>query len=109
MDAAQELEFSKQGDETGKALWPGSVLIDGTAFAASIVPTTLTLAFGGNLEAGVREVEGVRVEISKTDLATCPATETVLKNQGDGKVYLVKETDGHGPGDSSWFLTCAKK
>ncbi len=106
MDAAAELEFSELAHATGRALWPGSVRIGGADYVASVSREPVEIALDGR--AGIREVEGLRVEIAKDLLPTCPEVETAVKDLADDAVYTVKRSNGHAATDAVWFLVCAK-
>jgi hypothetical protein len=108
VNAKQDRRFSEQADRVGLALWPGEVLIAGVPYKCSLVKTHVEIS-ADDTPAGVRYVEGIRVEISKCLLRVAPAFDTIVRDRADGGLYKVKIVDGAMDNDSSWFLTCAKK
>ena len=90
------------------ALWPGEVLIAGVRYQCSLVATNVEIS-ADDTPAGVRYVEGIRVEIGKCRLSVAPAFDTIVRDLATGDLYKVKVVDGAMDNDSSWFLTCAKK
>lgn len=90
------------------ALWPGEVLIAGVSYKCSLVKTNVEIS-ADDTPAGVRYVEGIRVEIGKCLLSVAPAFDTIVRDRATGELYKVKVVDGAMDNDSSWFLTCAKK
>ena len=108
MNAAQEKAFDERSADVGRALWPGRIQIGGEVYGCELVRTTLELMAEGGTGA-ILEVEAISVAIPKADLSTCPDPETVVKDLADNGLYLVKRVGGLMAGDTSWFLTCARK
>lgn len=108
MTAKQDKQFSERADAAGRALWPGEVLIAGVPYQCSLVCTHVEIS-ADDTPAGVRYVEGIRVEIAKCVLRAAPEFDTIVRDLATGDLYKVKVIDGAMANDTSWFLTCAKK
>ena len=108
MNANQDRRFSEQADRVGLALWPGEVMIDGVSYECSLVSTHVEIS-ADDTPAGVRYVEGIRVEIAKSLLSVAPAFDTIVRDLASGDLYKVKRVDGVMANDTSWYLTCTKK
>jgi len=100
MDAADLLAFDELAADAGQALWPATVTIAGTDYAATVPeqPPRATLGMGGTTEE-----EDLVLWILKADLATAPARDSFLTFAT--RSYHIRSISG-GDGDACWTLRC---
>lgn len=106
MNAASERAFDDMSLSTGKKLWPGRIRLDGANYDCCLVRRTYEVRWGEGDSAGLREVDGIAVELDKCDLTTAPAIESLVQDLSDSKLYRLKKLGGRGVTDGCWYLEC---
>lgn len=102
MDAASLRTFDDLSAAAGQALWPATVSIGGTDYAAAVVRPRQ----GGMLGEFSDDPEAVTltVRILKTVLANAPAMNAALT--WDGKRWKIRSIRGQEATDAQWTLAC---
>lgn len=106
MNADSERAFDSLSLETGKKLWPGRIRLDGVEYDCCLVRRTFAVRWGDGDSAGLREVDGIAVELDKCDRETAPVIESLVQDLSDSKLYRLKLLGGRGITDTSWYLEC---
>jgi len=106
MNADSERSFDSLSLETGKQLWPGTIRLDGVDHACCLVRRTYSVRWGEGDSAGLREVDGIAVELGKDVRPAAPVIESLVQDLADSRLYRLKKLGGRGVTDTSWYLEC---
>ena len=106
MNADSERAFDSLSLETGKKLWPGRVRIGGVEYDCSLTRRSFSVRFGAGDSAGLREVDGICVEIDKCDMLDAPGPMVLVQDLADNRLYSLQRLGGRGDTDTSWYLEC---
>jgi hypothetical protein len=106
MNADSERAFDELSLATGKALWPGRIRLDGVEYDCCLVRRTYSVRWGEGDSAGLREVDGIAVELGKDVCPTAPVVESLVQDLADSRLYRLKQLGGRGVTDASWYLEC---
>lgn len=106
MNADSERAFDDLSLSTGKQLWPGRIRLDGVDYDCCLVRRTFAVRWGDGDSAGLREVDGIAVELGKDDRPAAPVIESLVQDLNDSRLYRLKLLGGRGDTDASWYLEC---
>lgn len=108
LNAAGWARFEATLNAALRALWPGTLTIGGTGYAAAVVPA---LDEAGYVEGGEIERRRRVFIISKTVLATRPAPNQVVTwtDAAGATEELVLAEVSDGDGEAAWRLVCEHK
>lgn len=106
MNADSERAFDALSLATGQALWPGQIRLGGVVYACCLVRRTYSVRWGDGDSGGLREVDGICVELGKDQHPAAPAVESLVQDLDDARLYRLQRLGGRGVTDTSWYLEC---
>jgi len=94
-----------KGSAWRKANRPGTITINGVPYACAVGTTPATTEWDSTLMVE-KHIETLRIDLSKTLLATCPNEKTeILYN---GKRFILASAGGQQSSAPDWVLHCKR-